>query len=442
MKLKFLYAVFLCTVLPNLVHATDYVLFPTALTVSKGSKSSVSLSSLAIQDQSGTQNTWSNYVELTPATIFQGLFSFKLPSGVLSSDVVGYKLTTNYLGTTSNYQLWTFKLRNQSTGALTTLGTTATAQAWKWTPMSFTLSAGGAYVNSNGLLNVQYSSNNKFDVSDLDFLSLTVSTKSSTISPTPTPTPTPTPSPTPLPSGSWWKPVLSDKLAIQFSSLPLVNISQATIQDVDLFDTPQSTIDLLKANGKKVVCYFSAGSYENWRPDAGTFPSSVLGNSLAGWPGENWLDVRNLAVLGPIMTKRLDLGKSKKCDAIDIDNVDGFTNKTGFSITYNDQLIYNKFLATEAHNRGLAIGLKNDLLQVIDLVDAFDFEINESCFYYNECNYLVPFITKNKPVFNIEYDVAPATFCPTANKLKFSSVYKNQNLDGYAVYCDAYPTAP
>jgi hypothetical protein len=442
MKLKFLYAVFLSTAVTQTAYAADYVMFPTTLSVSKGTKSSVSLSALAVQDQTGTQNNWLSYIELTPATIFQGIFSFKLPSGVNASDIVGYKLSTNYLGTTSNFQLWTFRLKNQVTGALTTFGTTATASAWKWTPMNFSLSAGGAYVNSSGLLQVQYSSNNNFDVSDLDFLSLTVSTKTSTISPTPTPTPTPSPTPTPLPSGAWWKPVLGDKLAIQFANLPLVNISQATVQDVDLFDTPQATIDSLKASGKKVVCYFSAGSYENWRPDAGTFPSSVLGSPLSGWPGENWLDVRNLTVLGPIMTKRLDLGKSKKCDAIDIDNVDGFTNKTGFSITYNDQLIYNKFLATEAHNRGLAIGLKNDLLQVNDLVDAFDFEINESCFYYNECSYLLPFIAKNKPVFNIEYDVAPATFCPTANKLKFSSVFKNQNLDGYAVYCDSYPTAP
>jgi len=30
----------------------------------------------------------------------------------------------------------------------------------------------------------------------------------------------------------------------------------------------------------------SGGSYEDWRSDAASFPTSVLGNNLDGWPGE------------------------------------------------------------------------------------------------------------------------------------------------------------
>src|ERR1700754_498095 len=33
----------------------------------------------------------------------------------------------------------------------------------------------------------------------------------------------------------------------------------AQVFDIDLFDAPQPTIDKLKAQGSKVVCYFSAG---------------------------------------------------------------------------------------------------------------------------------------------------------------------------------------
>jgi hypothetical protein len=40
-----------------------------------------------------------------------------------------------------------------------------------------------------------------------------------------------------------------------------------------------------------------------------------------------------------------------------VDNVDGFTNATGFPLTPVDQLTYNRFLAMEAHVRGLSIGL-------------------------------------------------------------------------------------
>jgi len=39
------------------------------------------------------------------------------------------------------------------------------------------------------------------------------------------------------------------------------------IFDIDLFDVPQSTIDTLHARGSKVICYISAGTWENWRPD-------------------------------------------------------------------------------------------------------------------------------------------------------------------------------
>jgi len=47
--------------------------------------------------------------------------------------------------------------------------------------------------------------------------------------------------------------------------------------------------------------------------------------------------------------------------------VDGYDNGTGFSITYDDQIAYNVFLANAAHQRGLSVALKNDLGQIVDL---------------------------------------------------------------------------
>ena len=95
----------------------------------------------------------------------------------------------------------------------------------------------------------------------------------------------------------------------------------------------------------------------------GEFPKAALAEPLDGWEGEWWLDVRNSKVR-QIMQKRLDLAVSKGCDAVDPDNVDGYTNESGFPLTASHQLSYDKFLASEAHKRGLAIGLKNDLDQV------------------------------------------------------------------------------
>jgi hypothetical protein len=204
--------------------------------------------------------------------------------------------------------------------------------------------------------------------------------------------------------------------------------------DIDLFDTPQQTIDELHAQGKTVICYFSAGSWEAWRPDADQFSADIKGRSN-GWPGEVWLDIRNLDQLGPIMQARLDMAVNKNCDGVDPDNVDGYTNNTGFPLSYQDQIAFNSWLASEAHQRGLSIGLKNDLDQIEDLVNDFDWALNEQCFQYNECDLLLPFIHAGKAVFGIEYNGDTRQFCAQANRMGFDTLYKNLDLDAWRVDC-------
>lgn len=38
---------------------------------------------------------------------------------------------------------------------------------------------------------------------------------------------------------------------------------------------------------------FSAGTKEDWRPDADDFPAEALGEPLGDWEGEVWADVNN-----------------------------------------------------------------------------------------------------------------------------------------------------
>jgi len=215
-----------------------------------------------------------------------------------------------------------------------------------------------------------------------------------------------------------------------------VNTSYAVdVYGIDLFDSSTDLISELQEAGKKVVCYFSAGSYENWRVDAPDFLSSDLGNTLDDWPGERWLDIRTNNVR-TIMQQRLALAKEKGCDAVEPDNVDGYTNNPGFNLTAADQLDYNRYLATEAHALNLGIGLKNNLDQVEELVDDFDFAVNEQCFEYDECDLLTPFIEQNKAVFNAEYKanyindlVTQSALCEEANDLQFSTLILPLNLD-------------
>lgn len=240
--------------------------------------------------------------------------------------------------------------------------------------------------------------------------------------------------PSPTPTSTWWQPVPGTSWQIQYKGT-LDTSLDVQVYDIDLVDTPQSVIDALHADGRKVICYFSAGSWENWRSDAGDFPTSVLGNPLEDWPDEKWLDIRQVDLLAPIMRARLDLAVSKHCDGVDPDNVDGYANDTGFPLTADDQLTYNRFLSAEAHARGLAIGLKNDLGQISDLLADFDWALNEECFSYNECNLLTPFIQANKPVFGVEYDLDTADFCPQANAMNFDFLKKHWSLDAWRVAC-------
>ncbi len=177
---------------------------------------------------------------------------------------------------------------------------------------------------------------------------------------------------------------------------------QVDVYDIDLFDTPAKTIELLKDLGKTVICYFSAGSFENWRVDADRYSNAAKGLPLDGWPGERWLDIRS-AHLRNIIINRLNLAKRKGCSGVDPDNVDGYIHNTGFNLTAADQIAFNRFISTQAHDRHLLIGLKNDVDQIPVLVDEFDFTVNEQCHEFNECQKLMPFITNGKPVFNIEY---------------------------------------
>lgn len=206
----------------------------------------------------------------------------------------------------------------------------------------------------------------------------------------------------PITTGNWYQP--SVLITWQWQLQGAVNTSyNVDIYDIDLFDSSAALIQQLQQSGKKVICYFSAGSYEEWRSDADQFSADDLGNPLDGWAGERWLDIRSDNIR-TIMKNRLDLAVQKGCDGVEPDNMDGYSNNPGFTFTATDQLGFNRLIANEAHLRSLSIGLKNDLDQISELVDYYDFAVNEQCFEYQECSLLAPFINNGKAVLNTEYE--------------------------------------
>jgi len=206
--------------------------------------------------------------------------------------------------------------------------------------------------------------------------------------------------------------------------------------DIDLFEAPQETIDALRADGRIVICYFSAGSRESYRPDADDFPGAAVGKPLEGWAGERWLDVRDPTVRA-IMETRLDLAVTKRCDGVEPDNVEAYANPSGFPLTAADQLDFNRFLATAAHQRDLSVGLKNDVEQAAALEPDFDWSLDEECVLYDECDGLAPFTGAGKAVFHVEYGAASKadTVCPVTGPLGFSTVIKHLALDAWRVAC-------
>jgi hypothetical protein len=204
--------------------------------------------------------------------------------------------------------------------------------------------------------------------------------------------------------------------------------------DIDGFESSAGLVQQLHDDGRNVVCYISAGSWESFRPDAGDFPNAVKGASN-GWPGEKWLDIRKLRVLGPIMQARMDICEAKAFHAIEFDNDDRYLTHTGFPLTGADQLRYNTYLANQAHRRGLSAVLKNDLGQIRALVPYFDFALNEQCFQYSECDRLRPFVNAGKAVFGVEYKLDLSDFCAEAATLGFNFMKKKLSLRAWREPC-------
>ncbi len=210
----------------------------------------------------------------------------------------------------------------------------------------------------------------------------------------------------------------------------------AAIWDVDLFETSPEAIDQLRRNGKYVVCYFSAGTIENWRPDVGNFDGSAIGLPLDDWPGERWLDIRAGSTL-ELVELRLHRARQSNCDAVEPDNVDGYSNKSGFPLTQSDQLQFNRQVAQAAHDLGLAVGLKNALELADALSTEFDFAVTEQCHEYDECESTSPFTSRGKPVFNAEYPIDHAAgsalgdeYCEEASRLGIHTLILPVELDG------------
>lgn len=254
-----------------------------------------------------------------------------------------------------------------------------------------------------------------------------------------------------VPAGIW-KPAAGTTWNYELLNAVDDKSADAEVWDIDLFNNDETTISSLQSTGKKVLCYFSAGSYEDWRPDKDKFQDSDKGNDLSGWPGEKWLNT-NSDNVRKIMQARLDMAVQKKCDGVEPDNVDGYDNDNGLDLGEPDAADYVTFLADEAHSRNLSIALKNAGRIVSTVINIVEYAVQEQCIEYQNCDQFMPFIEANKPVFHVEYPKGDSTndnnlvatntkdtICDNSDAAGFSTIIKNMDLDAWIEPCPSNQT--
>ena len=193
----------------------------------------------------------------------------------------------------------------------------------------------------------------------------------------------------------------------------------------------RAQITALNDAGVYTICYVSVGTMETYRDDVELFPDEVIGKRYEDWPNEYFLDIRDEYSLPHIMGLRFFDCKLKGFQAVEPDNLDVYTNDSGFDLSRADILRYIRILVRGAHDNNLEIGQKNVPELTPDLVGMMDFVITESCYQDRWCDAVSAYVTAGKPVFDAEYSDRPINWsraCAEARNLGISMILKNRDL--------------
>ena len=208
--------------------------------------------------------------------------------------------------------------------------------------------------------------------------------------------------------------------------------------DAELQDP--ADLDALHAQGKHYLCYLSAGSLESFRADADEFPDVAVGNPLADFPREHWLDVRD-ATVRDLMARRVTALAALGCDGVPPSSLAVHNADTGFELSASDALDYARWLAERLREAGMSAGLSGpaDLTSV--LWPSFDFGLGIGCLDRTECREYEPFTEHKKPVLHIELgdQTSAPQICNAAKLLGFSPLISDQAFSGRCIACSDLP---
>lgn len=237
------------------------------------------------------------------------------------------------------------------------------------------------------------------------------------------------------PNPPWWQPTSAEPLGFHwYLSEPLNFPSDVDttvsglIYDIDWSSNNATTVSDLLSLGDHPVCYVDIGTAESWRPDFSKFPANLQGNSVGGFGGEKWLDIRAQDILLPIQFARFQVCAQQKYQAVEIDNLDGWQNNPGFPLTEAECISYDLANAAMVHSLGMAVIQKNIPENAAQVQPYFDFALDEQCYQYSECSYFSVYTANNKAVFDVEY-TPKAPNCSNAASLFINAQERDLNLN-------------
>jgi hypothetical protein len=215
-----------------------------------------------------------------------------------------------------------------------------------------------------------------------------------------------------------------------------------TVYDIDGIDNPASTVAALRRRGDRVICYIEIGAAGDYYPAAEEHlqvsyfdqlkRAGDLGRSVSGYP-ERYLNINAASTVSIIKAMISQQCAAKGFDAVEPDIDDSYTDSTGFPVTEQDNIGYDRTLGAYAHSLGLAWGQKNgdnDPGFPAALEPTTDFLLDEECNYYQTCQIVAtPYVRAGKLVLNAEYTSDWGDHV-TADLRKFCPADEAGHIDG------------
>lgn len=241
-----------------------------------------------------------------------------------------------------------------------------------------------------------------------------------------------------------WQWVIGGAFNVNTNVLPNV-----TIYDIDWELTSAADVAALHALGFKVIAYIEIGDYTDSRYDSAQFVAldnaagpKILGNQISGF-SDRWMDIRasnsKSAQLRALLAARIQMAVDKGFDAVEPDCINGYGDSTGFSITYANQIEFNRWVAQTCHEKGISVCLKSDVDQAADLEPYFDFVLDEESYQYGQLGDYDAYIANGKAVFNCEYQNGGTAWKNFCQQHHINGIRRNVDLTAAGVRDPAIP---